>query len=274
MGRKWYMVVMALVMLLCGCRSLESVRDSTPTERETETMGNIALMPQSTEEPDREMATIEPTTFQHSHLYLPDCTPQQMLMFFEEVVLDMEYSDGTGNVNLVQKWTEPIWYRIYGAATEEDHAVLRTLFDQLNGIHGFPGIYAAAEDVQENLSIHFLEPDAFDESFSDVINGEDAYGAAQFWYYTITNELYTARIGYRTDIDQKTRNSVLIEEIINTLGISDTVLRTDSVVYQYSNENTALSDVDLIILKLLYAPSVQCGMDAESCAEILRELYF
>ena len=128
--------------------------------------------------------------------------------------------------------------------------------------------------MKENLSIHFLEPDAFDESFSDVINGEDAYGAAQFWYYTITNELYTARIGYRTDIDQKTRNSVLIEEIINTMGISDTVLRTDSVVYQYSNENTALSDVDLIILKLLYAPSVQCGMDAESCAEILRELYF
>ena len=107
-----------------------------------------------------------------------------------------------------------------------------------------------------------------------MLQGDYATGATQFWYYTNTNDIYTARIGYRTDISQEERNSILIEEIVNTLGITDTVLRTDSIVYQYSDENLALSDVDWIILKLLYDPAIRCGMDFDSCSRIIPELYY
>ena len=107
-----------------------------------------------------------------------------------------------------------------------------------------------------------------------MLQGDYATGATQFWYYTDTNDIYTARIGYRTDISQAERNSILIEEIVNTLGITDTVLRTDSIVYQYSDENLALSDVDWIILKLLYDPAIRCGMDFDSCSRIIPELYY
>ena len=124
------------------------------------------------------------------------------------------------------------------------------------------------------MSLSFLEPNAFREGFSHVVHGEDAYGATQFWYYTDTNELHTARIGYRTDIDQRVRNSILVEEVINSLGITDTVLRPDSVVYQYSNENTALTAVDLVILKLLYDPAIRCGMDAEDCRDVIWGRYY
>lgn len=89
-----------------------------------------------------------------------------------------------------------------------------------------------------------------------------------------SNEIYSARIGYRTDLDQMTRNSILLEEIVNMLGISDTLLREDSITYQYSNENLALSDVDWILLKLLYHPEILCGMDARSCGEVIEELYY
>ena len=58
------------------------------------------------------------------------------------------------------------------------------------------------------------------------------------------------------------------------LGISDTVLREDSIVYQYSDTNTVLSDVDLVILKLLYNPNIQCGMDISACKKVVEELYF
>ena len=40
----------------------------------------------------------------HSPLYLPDCSTEQLIEYFNEVVLDMEYSDGVGDVTLVQKW--------------------------------------------------------------------------------------------------------------------------------------------------------------------------
>ena len=35
-----------------------------------------------------------------------------------------------------------------------------------------------------------------------------------------------------------------------------------------------LSDVDWAIIKLLYNPKIQCGMDAAACERVIRELYY
>ena len=107
-----------------------------------------------------------------------------------------------------------------------------------------------------------------------MINGEEADGAVQFWFYNATHNIHTGNIGYRTDIDQSIRNSVLVEEIINLLGITDTVLREDSITYQYGSDVTELSDVDWVILRLVYDARMQCGMTREECAQILAELYY
>lgn len=250
-----------LCLVLCACG-----------DPETETIHTQPLCETEITEP----IVSETVVFEqvpHITLYHPGCSLYQIREYFEEVVLDTEYSDGTGDTSLVQKWLSPIRYRIFGCPTEEDLAVLEGFFAHLNVVPGFPGIFPAEEDEVENLRLSFLEPDVFRDSFSYVVNGEDAFGATEFWYYTDTNELYSARIGYRTDLDQNTRNSVLIEEIVNTLGISDTLLREDSITYQYSNENMALSDVDWILLKLLYHPEIQCGMDASQCAAVIEQLY-
>lgn len=211
---------------------------------------------------------------EHSELYLPDYTLEQVLEYFNEVVLDVEYSDGTGNVTLVQKWNMPLRYRIYGEPTNEDWAMLSLLFQQLNSVPGFPGIQAAEEGMMENLSFSFTDGETLNESFSEILGGEWVNGATQFWYYTDTNEMYEARIGYRSDIDQASRSSILLEEVINTLGITDTILREDSIVYQYSDENLVLSDMDWLILKLLYNPAIKCGMDKEACAAVIEQLYY
>ncbi len=263
MKNKLYTVLfLAAALILCACRKESSVMETADVE---------TTLPVVTETvPVTTQATAEP----HSDLYLSTCSVQQIQDYFEEVVLDVEYSDGTGNVKLVQKWCAPIAYRIFGTPTGEDLTVLETLFAQLNSIPGFPGIYAAAEEETEALRISFLEPDLFRDSYSSVIQGEEATGATQFWYYIATNEIHSARIGYRTDIDQSVRNSVLIEEIVNTLGISDTTLREDSITYQYSDFNTALSDVDWILLNLLYHPEMQCGMDAEASGAVIQRLYY
>ena len=259
MQHKLFVLILMLSILLVGCHpSPEPIRTeetSVPVTTETATV---------------------PTTTQplHSELYLPDHGPEQIFAWFEEVVLDMEYSEGEGDITLVQKWMVPIGFRVYGTPTEEDLAVLNGFVAQMNRIPGFPGFYTAEAEGQEHMQIHFLDGDAFREGFSSVINGEDAYGATQFWYYTQTNEIHTARIGCRSDIPQSERNSVLVEEIVNALGISDTFLREDSITYQYSNENTALSNVDWTLLKLLYHPDVKCGMDREQCASVIQKLYY
>ncbi len=209
----------------------------------------------------------------HSELYLPKYTPEQVIEYFEEVVLHAEYSDGEGNTSLVQKWDEPIYYAIYGKPTAEDLDVLKNLFTRLNQVKGFPGIYPASDDNAPNLELRFLSKKDFNYAFSHIA-GSNATGAVQYWYYTATNNIYTANIGYRTDISQSVRNSVLIEEVINGLGITDTVLREDSIVYQYSDDNTSLSDMDWLILKLLYDPSIPCGADSATCRDRIAKLYY
>ena len=246
------LVMAAMLLLLCACSK--------------EDMESVQPSPEATAAP-----TEEP---QHSELYLPDYTLEQVLEYFNEVVLDVEYSDGTGDVSLVQKWTGPLIYRIYGIPTDEDWAMLSLLFEQLNRVPGFPGIYAAEPGETENLKIGFFDPEGFTKQFSEMLRGEDAFGATQFWYYTDTNELYEAQIGYRIDLEQTVRSSVLLEEIINTIGITDTTLRTDSIVYQYSNDNLRLSDMDWLIVKLLYNPAIKCGMDKEACAAVIEQLYY
>lgn len=278
MGKRMFLgLIFACVLLLCACTdiNLEVTNTTLPTHEPTTTQTATEDVTTTTlPVPETTGKETEPTAPAHSELYLPEYTAQQILEYFEEVVLHVEYANGTGNTALVQKWKEPILYRIYGNATQEDLAVLEDLFVQLNAVPGFPGIHAAGEDEVADLTLGFMTPEELRSAFSSILNGEEAYGATQFWYYTATNEIYMADIGYRTDIDQLTRNSILIEEVINTLGITDTVLRTDSIVYQYSDENLTLSDIDWVILKLLYDPGIQCGMDYDSCSEIIQQLYY
>ena len=70
------------------------------------------------------------------------------------------------------------------------------------------------------------------------------------------------------------RNSVLLEEIVNGLGITDTKLREDSIVYQEYSEIQELSDMDWLLLKLLYHPDIVCGMNKEECESVIRDIYY
>lgn len=270
-----------MVLGLCACSSESSpawpsVASPSPTafsgESTTAATEYITVPETLTTQP--EPVQTEPPPPEHSALYLPQVSQEEMIRYFNEVVLSIEYSTGSGDPTLVQKWTCPIQYTISGDATQEDLVVLRSLFDALNEIEGFPGIYEATELSPANLTIHFMDSDALQLAFSDILHGEIADGAVQFWYHTDTNEIYSGRIGYRTDIDQSLRNSVLLEEIVNLLGLNDTILREDSIVYQYGSNITALSDVDWVILKLLYAQEILPGFSESQCRPILEQLYY
>ncbi|MBQ7229496.1 MAG: DUF2927 domain-containing protein [Oscillospiraceae bacterium] len=258
------LLALALSLMLCGCAAQPTPGTTIPPE----TTIPVTTVPETTVPETTVPVTTAPL---HSPLYLEGIQLEEVVTNFNDVVMHMEYGDG--DYSRVQKWLFPILYCIEGDPTDEDLQVLQDFFRQLNAVHGFPGI-AMAEGLQRaSLTISFLDEEDFHESFSDVV-GEDAWGAVQFWYYDDTNEIYDARIGYRTDIDQIYRNSILLEEIVNCLGITDTELREDSIVYQYSNDNLSLSDMDWLILKLLYDPAIECGMDVDACHAVIEQLYY
>lgn len=220
-------------------------------------------------DPQEETTTqLPPVTVEREHdpfkaYRLEGFTSDTVFTYFSEIAHNAEYAGDNSIHNLIQKWDEPIRYRIYGECTDEDLSVLTGLFTEINTIPHFPGICEAEPGDEENLSIYFLDRNLFNISFGDTINQETADGASETWFYTDTCKIYSGRIGYVTDVPQAQRNSILVEEVINVLGLSDSELRTDSIVYQHSDDNLQPSDMDWLILKLLYHPLIECGMTQE-----------
>lgn len=267
---RYLIVIFSFLFCLSACRNnglsptISGSEDTSATEQ-TQTQ-------ESTETSATQESTAPAVT--HSPLYLEGFAPEQVVTYFAEVVLDAEYSTGEGNVNVVQKWTGPIRYTIFGDATQKDRDQLNELFAQLNAVEGFPGIEAAPSPIAANLMLNFYNRADFQTYFGRVVNYEDADGAVEYWYYNATNNIHNATVGYRTDIDQYTRNSVLLEEVVNGLGITDTRLREDSITYQGFSQTQELSDMDWLILRLLYHPDIKCGMNLEQCRAVIEKLYY
>jgi len=253
--RQWIKALLLFFIAAClsGCLGMEKV----PPETTPETQSSPTTVP-----------TV-PTTEHHSSLYIPGFSVDEVITYFNEVCLDAEFVN-SGDASLLQKWTVPIYYMVHGEPTAEDTAVFGDFTAWLNTIEGFPGIYEAQDAAASNLQIYFCTEQELLDRMGDQFMGTD--GAVTFWYSN--NQIYSAIICYRTDIPQIVRNSVILEELYNGLGpIQDTVLRTDSIIYSGYSEPQALTPVDKLLLKLLYHPQMVCGMDAEACETVIRQLY-
>ncbi len=208
---------------------------------------------------------------EHSELYIPGISVEDVILWFNEVVLDAEVTTGDGDATLVQKWDSPIRYYVEGETTDKDDAVFENFISQLNEINGFPGFLKAENAIVADLNIYYCPFDEFESHLNIDLGYVD--GAVRFWYRN--NVIYNATICYRTDINQFVRNSVILEEIYNGLGpVQDTVLRPDSIIFSEYSEPQQLTEVDWLILKLLYHPDIKCGMNASQCEQIIRRLYY
>lgn len=259
------LLCLVLLLPLWGCgRKSEILPESSVTEATTE--------PEITEPAPTEPEVTEPaeTIPEHSALYLENVPVEDVILWFNEVTLDTEFSDG-GDATLVQKWGSPILYYVYGEPTDADLAVLESFGNWLNTLEGFPGFLPADFEMQANLHIHFTDAQGLLEKMGRDYGDVD--GAVTFWY-DVNNVIFDEIICIRTDLAQEVRNSVIMEEIYNGLGpVQDTALREDSLIWQGYSIPQELTAVDELILKLLYHPDIQCGMDARQCEEVIRMLY-
>lgn len=228
-------------------------------------------------QPETESTTIsEPATeiYESQKFHVDSVSVEDMIIYYNEVVLDSEFSTGTGDSSLVQKWGTPIMFMLHGDYTEEDYVVLSGFVDYLNSIEGFPGMFEVYDQYESNLDIFFC--DTADE-LVEKMGGSDDFinldGAVTFWYDN--NSIYDGIICYRNDIEQEVKNSVIIEEIYNGLGpVQDTDLRTDSIIYSGYTFPQEITEVDDVILRLLYNADILCGMNAEECESVIRNLYY
>lgn len=255
-------VAVVMIISLSACRQsnlpAESMHFEEPTtSSETETSETTASAPISPEP-------------EHSQLYIPGVSVEDVILYFNEVCLDSEIIN-SGDPRYVQKWIAPIYYSLEGDYTDADLAMLTSFTDWLNSIEGFPGISRNEDPYKRNLRIHFCDEQTLLSLMGPNFEGTD--GAVTFWY--ADDIIYNAIICYRTDLNQYLRNSVILEEIYNGLGpIQDTSLRSDSIIYQGFSDPQQLTAIDELILRLLYHPDIQPGMNKQQCEQVIRSLYY
>ena len=260
-----FILIILCILLLTGCTPAEPAPTQTPTVAETAPPVTEPPTEVPTEAPT-EAVTLPP----HSELYIPGVEAEDVITYFNEVCLSAEFVN-SGDPSYLQRWNAPITYRIHGDPTTEDLAKIEEFSGWLNTLFGFPGIYEAGEEEYANLRIHFCDQETLIDLMGDNFYGTD--GAVTFWYDE--DVIYDAIICIRTDLDQYLRNSVILEELYNGLGpVQDTDLRTDSIIYSAYSEPQELTDMDELILKLLYHPELKCGMSAAECEAVIRKLYY
>lgn len=270
---KMLLPVLLCAILLLGCFALplgpERPEPVPSTEPVTVTVTHPETRPVDTQ-PTETTATIPPTEGPHSPLYLSELPVEDVIDFFNEVCLSAEYVN-SGDPSVVQKWTGPLIYQVHGDATDEDLMTVACFTEELNRVHGFPGIREARYPEEATLDIHFCSQQEFLDLMGDNFYGAD--GGVTFWYEE--DEIYYAIIGIRTDLDQELRNSVILEELYNGLGpVQDTVHRSDSIIYSGFSQPQELTPVDWLILELLYHPDMKCSMTRQQCEAVIRGLYY
>ena len=261
-----FAAIFAFFALLAACLTA-CAGVSQPTETSAGTVATSPTPTQTESPPATEETATEPA---HSPLYIEGLDVEDVILYFNEVCLDAEFANG-GDASLLQKWADPIYYTVFGSPTQEDLEVLCSFTAWLNTVEGFPGIYEARDDQIANLRIHFCSQQEMltllGEDFTDMDR------AVTFWYDG--DVIYDAIVCCRSDLSQTLRNSVILEELYNGLGpIQDTLLRPDSIIYNEFSQQQSLTPVDELILRLLYHPQLQCGMDAGECAAVIRGLYY
>ena len=263
---KYVTILLLLAMTLTGCQQAAQEQTTVPAETVVFTESETAV--EAIQEFSEE--TTLSTETSHSRFYIPGVDVEDVIRYFNEVCLDAEMIN-SGNPKVLQKWTTPIYYILNGDMTEEDLLVLSDFCSWLNTLEGFPGIFSTEDELQANLRIHFCDQTEMVSIMGDDFSDLD--GAVTFWYSM--DEIYDAIICYRMDLNQYLRNSVILEEIYNGLGpIQDTDLRPDSIIYSGYSEPQSLTEMDKLILELLYHPQMTCRMDEQSCGDMIRQLYY
>jgi len=264
--RKAFVFLLAAIVLLAGCSAPQS---NIPPSSEPEQV--LSSEPETTEDTTpSESPTTEETLPPHSGLYLEGLSTDAVILYFEEICLDAEIIN-SGNPTRLQRWARPILYQVLGDPTPEDLDTISRFAQQLNSIPGFPGIRESAADESPCMDISFCGQDEMVGILGDW--AWDFDGGVNFWYEM--DEIYTATICIRSDITQEIRNSVILEEIYNSLGpIQDTDLRGDSIIWSGYSLPQSLTEEDMLLLTLLYHPDLKPGMNALQCAEVIRKLYY
>lgn len=201
----------------------------------------------------------QPNTAQDAKLQALNC-----LM---NVAFSPEYGDERDSII---RWQQPIYIYAGGVPTREDLKKLDAFIMEIAlRVPGMPNIYRTESEYKANITMYFVN----ENEMGDYVSGYEKGNIGMVTYWYTDEEIYRAEIAISADTtDQSTRNHLIMEEFINGIGLgNDHDMYEDSIIYQYSNTAQKLSEVDWLMLNMIYSPEVEHGMSSNDAYNALLQ---
>lgn len=189
--------------------------------------------------------------------------------YFSEIALKAEFNDN--NDNLVHKWEDPIRVEVHGTPSAEDLATLNRIISELNSLNIIPPI--SIVNTGGNYLVYFVPL----EEMGNVISGyvEDNWGFVSI-YWDGSQKITDAEAAIAVDVmNQEERNHIILEEFIQGLGmLNDSYDYADSIFQQDWNVVQDLMPIDWAVIRILYHPSLNSGMNKDRAYQVLIREFF
>ena len=179
-----------------------------------------------------------------------------------------EYGSGTDGRTLA-RWEEPIRVWVGGTATANDLKELDSFLMQLSfRVPHMPPITRVSSQDDANMQIFFVKLANMEKYVSGYVRGNWGF----FSYFDEDGVINRAEIAIARDkANQKARYHILKEEIVGALGLAnDHEVYKDSILYQKWTTVRELSDVDWLMLNMLYSVNTAPGMTWTEAESSLR----
>lgn len=189
--------------------------------------------------------------------------------FFCELVIQTEWLD----VKEVRKWADDI--KIYKSGEWPDYMTteFNLIIDELSQLIQKPQIMVVGSREEANSVIHLGTADEYLEIEPRAPNTEGSWSYYCFYHdknKALTN--VTMFVDMHNSPSYVVRRHLLREKLTQTLGLlGHSENYDDSIFYWKHSEVTNYSEIDRLVIKLLYRPEIKTGMDKSDAKKIIRK---
>ena len=188
------------------------------------------------------------------------------ISYFRDVAFGAEY--GTLS-RVVRKWAGDLRIAVHGTPTAEDLEALEAVMTDLRSVMRGRRVVVVTEDP--NLNLYFAPESEF--STIDPNYQPTNYGFFWVWWGADQKLIRSQILISSTGITQEARSHLIREEITQSLGLMNDSWRfPESIYYQGWTSTTSYTDLDFIVLEMLYRDEITAGMSEAEAIAILREL--
>jgi len=197
---------------------------------------------------------------------------ESVIEYFNEIALGFEFGSAS---EVTRKWKNDMKIFVGGTKTPIMMDELLRVIQEINALatDGFSAS-VVTDSVESNFYIFLGSGGEYAKKFPSVLNLVLSNWGLFNIYFDASNIIYGG-IMY-VDIDRASNieeKHLLREELTQSLGLAkDSNRYPDSIFQANWTSTTEYSNVDKDLVRLLYHPSMQIGLDQVQSADLLREI--